>query len=257
MDWLAVCRVGCCCFSQVLDDSNKNDHEWVFLPGAKGSMLIPRSAPLIQPLPGLDRSFFRLRTLVSRMIRHLGWLGLMLAVCVPLSGCKETSTADLDFRAGVAYLKDTSNPYSGPIKDYFKKPDGSNGKLMQEGFYNRGLKHDVWTSYKWNGEKTVTKFEAGLEEGVSEEFYPEGSIKRQVGYSKGKLNGFTSDYDTKGKVGRQIYYTNGFITHPPNPRKTESKGEEGGEEAHEQTSIEEKLYGKRKKTMMDYIKEMF
>ncbi len=220
-------------------------------------MHIPSSASPIQPVFALDHLLFHLKSVSSRMIRRLGWAGLLLAVSIPLSGCKETSTSDLDFRGGVAYVKDTTKPYSGPIKDYYKKPDGSPGKLLQEGFYNRGLKHDVWTSYKWNGEKTVTKFDAGLEEGVSEEFYPEGTIKRQVGYSKGKLNGFTSDFDTKGKVGRQIYYTNGFISHPPNPRKSESKGEEGGEEGHhEQTSIEEKLYGKRKKTMMDYIKEM-
>ncbi|MBF0421975.1 MAG: hypothetical protein HQL73_03175 [Magnetococcales bacterium] len=214
--------------------------------------------PAIDPSPSRGDQTLAATPWPVTALQSWSWLLIMVCGVLLLSGCKEITSSDLEIRSGVAYLKDGTTPYSGPIKDYYKNQDGSNGKLLQEGSYNRGLKHDVWTTYKWNGEKSVVKFEAGLEEGSAEEYYPDGAIKRQVGYSKGKLNGFSSEYDTKGKVGRQIYYTNGFISHPPSPRKGESKSEEGGAvEESGPTTIEEKLYGKRKKSMMEYIKEMF
>ncbi|HIJ83693.1 MAG: hypothetical protein HW380_2838 [Magnetococcales bacterium] len=193
------------------------------------------------------------RTVAST--RLLANLLLVLMLALTLSGCKEVTTSDIEIRKGVAYIKNKTEPYSGPIKGYFKKTDGTNGKLMLEGTYSNGLKFDVWTTYGWNGEKSVVKYEAGLEEGLAEEFYLDGSLKRTIAYSKGKRNGFTSDYAPDGQVSRQLYYRKGLAGRLPSAKKSEGKG--GESEEMDPNEIEEKLYGKRQKSMLEYIIEWF
>ncbi|MBF0144854.1 MAG: hypothetical protein HQL84_01295 [Magnetococcales bacterium] len=180
---------------------------------------------------------------------------LLLIVMLPLSGCKEVTTSDLEIRKGLAYLKDGYALYSGPVKEFYKNSDGTDGKLMLEGTYSKGLKTDVWTTYGWNGEKSTVKYEEGLEEGLAEEFDTNGMVQRSINYTKGKRHGYSSEYDAKGQIINQVYYRHGFAGRPPLSRKMENKEEEAEEMSTRE--LEEKLYGKRQKSMIDYIMELF
>lgn len=188
--------------------------------------------------------------------RHLCTFTLGLFMVVFLYGCKEVAYSDIEIRKGVAYIKGDSKPYSGPIKNYYKNPDGTNGKLLLEGHYSKGLKNEVWTTYSWNGEKSVVKYLDGLEEGTAFEYYPGDAVKRSRDYHKGKLHGYSIEYDSKGFAGKQLYYANGFVAKPPIKTKGgEKEGESGGSEHLSEKELEEKIYGKREKTMMEYIGE--
>ncbi|MBF0110019.1 MAG: hypothetical protein HQL76_12675 [Magnetococcales bacterium] len=185
---------------------------------------------------------------------HLTFM-LLLFGSLFISGCKEVTTSDIEIRKGVAYLKDSFTPYSGPVKGYYQNSDGTNGKLMVEGTYVQGLKFDVWTTFGWNGEKSTVKYENGLEEGAAEQYDSNGKLLRSISYSKGKRHGYSNEYDESGKPVRQVFYRHGTIHGPPNPKKGEGKEEETVElNARE---LEEKLYGKRQKSMMEYIMEFF
>lgn len=177
---------------------------------------------------------------------------LFLMALFSLAGCgQEVTISDIDVRNGVAYLKGSFDPYSGPVKEYYKNPGDTNNKLMVEGTYSRGLKTDVWTTYGWNGEKSTVKYENGLEEGTAEEYFPDGQMKRTIAYSKGRRNGMSIDYDTKGNKLHQFYYRNGFIEPPP----TTHRGGEHKENADEETH--DTVYGKKQITIIDYIMGLF
>ncbi|MBF0134269.1 MAG: hypothetical protein HQL75_16995 [Magnetococcales bacterium] len=176
---------------------------------------------------------------------------LFLMALFSLAGCsQEVIVSDIEVRNGVAYLKGSFDPYSGPVKEYYKNPDDTNSKLMLEGTYSRGLKTDVWTTYGWNGEKSTVKYEEGLEEGTAEEFFPDGKMKRTIAYSKGRRNGMSIDYDTKGNKIHQFYYRNGFIEPPPSTRKE-------GARQKETDDTHDKMYGKKQITIIDYIMGLF
>lgn len=182
---------------------------------------------------------------------YLPRLLLFLMATLSLASCKEVTVDDIEIKKGVACLKGSLNPYSGPIKEYFKNPDGTNNKLMLEGIYSKGLKTEVWTTYGWDGEKSTVKYEAGLEEGTAEEFLPDGRIKRSIAYSKGRRNGISVDYDAKGTKLHQLFYLNGFIVPPPIPRKGEPHKEGEEVETHDEP------FGKKHITITDYIKGLF
>lgn len=182
--------------------------------------------------------------------RYRVHLLLFLMALLSLAGCKEVTVSDIEVRNGVAYLKGGFDPYSGPVKEYYKNPDDTNSKLMLEGTYSGGLKTDVWTTYGWNGEKSTVKYENGLEEGTAEEFFPDGQIKRTIEYTKGRRNGMSIDYDTKGIKINQLFYRNGFIERPP----TKSQG---GAAQKETDDTQDKMYGKKQITIIDYIMGLF
>ena len=78
---------------------------------------------------------------------------LIITALMLVVGCSkepinyETTLVERD---GVFYTKDTNKPYSGPVFSLYK-----NGQKKEEGTYKDGEKDGKWTSWFWNGQKSI------------------------------------------------------------------------------------------------------
>ena len=86
---------------------------------------------------------------------------------------------------------------TGLQKDYYE-----NGQLKITGRLNNdGLKDGVWTSYFENGQKnSESNFKAGINNGFSMIWYPNGNVRYFGDYTNGNKSGTWTFYNEEGKV---------------------------------------------------------
>jgi antitoxin component YwqK of YwqJK toxin-antitoxin module len=77
---------------------------------------------------------------------------LIITALMLVVGCsKEPINIDELVKKGdIFYTKDTNKPYSGPVFSLYK-----NGQKKEEGTYKDGEKDGKWTSWFWNGQKSI------------------------------------------------------------------------------------------------------
>ncbi len=117
--------------------------------------------------------------------------------------------------------------YAGDKKEgtaYIYFPDG---QIKQTYKYNTGKKEglskeydkdgNLITLYEYNNDFLISrerinrKDNKGLKQGEWKEFYPGGTIKREMTYRDDQLHGYYKEYDTKGRLVLTMLYDNGAI----------------------------------------------
>lgn len=179
---------------------------------------------------------------------------------VALTGCqKEVVMEDLVTRNGVAYVKGSRIPFTGPIKSYYDedaldKPIEER-RVYQEGIYLNGRKTDKWITYKWDGGRIETPYVNGVKEGVEKTFYNTGEPKREQRFFDGHPNGNDVHFSKDNVRTLQIFYRHGHPGAPPPNRKAEMKMEE--EEKAAAKKRDERLFGVRQKSWMEHVMDLF
>jgi len=128
------------------------------------------------------------------------------------------------------YLKNNSNTYSGPFRDYYL-----NGKLQGKGILHNGRLKGKRIIYHLNGNVSdELEYENGLSNGLEKRYYEDGTLKqegvikreKEVGSWKayhpngqlknitpfnenGKINGKTITYYSTGEIKSSYEYENG------------------------------------------------
>lgn len=183
---------------------------------------------------------------------------LTFLIAVTLMGCdKEITMVDLETRYGRAYIKGGKVPFNGPIKAYYDPDaeDKDSRKLYREGFYVDGFKDDKWITYKWSGARVETPYTSGVKEGVEKTFYSTGEPKREQRFFDGRPNGNDVHFNRQKEITLQLFYRHGVVGAPPPNRKAEIKIAEAEALAVEKRN--ERLFGKRQKTWMEHVMDMF
>lgn len=117
--------------------------------------------------------------------------------------------------------------YAGDRKEgtaYIYFPDG---KIKQTFTYNAGKKEGLSKEYDQNGniitlyeynndflisrERINRRGEEGLKQGEWKEFYPEGTIRKEMTYRDDRLHGYYKEYDKRGMLVLTMLYDNGAI----------------------------------------------
>lgn len=82
------------------------------------------------------------------------------------------------------------------LKDDWQPP-----QVVSEGNYLNGYKTGVWTTYDRSGQKRVDEsFEAGVRNGQSIIYYPDGKPLMQITWTKGRIDGPAKTFYPDGKV---------------------------------------------------------
>ena len=131
---------------------------------------------------------------------------------------------------GTWYLKNNTNPYSGPFRDYYL-----NGKLQGQGILHNGRLKGKRIIYHLNGNiSDEMEYENGFSNGMEKSYYEDGTLKQEgiiknetkIGDWKayhpngqlknitpfnnnGKINGKSITYYSTGKVKSSYEYENG------------------------------------------------
>ncbi|MFC6199395.1 toxin-antitoxin system YwqK family antitoxin [Ponticaulis profundi] len=164
---------------------------------------------------------------------------LLALISMPLclSGCAkatDTDKSDLIFRDGVAYPKDSAEPFTGTMIDFH--PNGqlkqksefesgvnsgsslvyyANGRLETEFQYINGKQDGVQKQYFPNGQlESVYRVQNGEHEGLSESFYENGSIQSRINFSNGVWNGTFEKFYENGSLEASGTFANGSTIEP-------------------------------------------
>ncbi|MBF0311436.1 MAG: hypothetical protein HQL56_18125 [Magnetococcales bacterium] len=124
---------------------------------------------------------------------------LLLISVLMLAGCSEVELSKLDIRNGVAYMKGTSDRFSGKVVAFYEK-SGLDGKrrIHQQGGFHNGLKDGTWSTYLWNGDSSQTEYEEGVR--VSTTWYDHRNTRRMLQvYKRGQPDGPPMVWDQNGK----------------------------------------------------------
>jgi hypothetical protein len=186
------------------------------------------------------------------------FLALLLFLGLSLSGCNEEITLiNLETRYGVTYIKGSKTPFTGPIVGYYDKEleDKEKRKIYKEGIYVNGYKDDKWFTYKWNGVRIETPYKSGRIEGIQKTFYSTGEPKREQRFFDGKPHGNDIHFSKDNVRTLQIFYRHGVPGAPPPSRKAEIKMEE--EEIIAAQKRDDRLFGKRQKSWIEHVIDMF
>ncbi len=130
---------------------------------------------------------------------------------------------------GTWYLKNNSQPYSGPFIDYYlngkKQGEGIlfngrlkgkrqmyyfNGALSDEIEYVNGISHGTERRYYEDG--TLMQkgdFKHGKEIGTWEMYHPNGQLKQRTNFVNGKMDGESISYYSTGEIKGKNVYKNG------------------------------------------------
>ena len=124
---------------------------------------------------------------------HAGWFD------------SSVSSDEIINQNGLAYLKKSSEIYSGTVEDKYE-----NGQTSFKGEYKKGLKVDEFQTFFINGQlKKSINYVKGIEDGEVLEFYEDGSIKTSYIMKNGKISdGLFKVFDNKGFVEKLEYYLN-------------------------------------------------
>ncbi|MBF0455083.1 MAG: hypothetical protein HQL72_09765 [Magnetococcales bacterium] len=181
----------------------------------------------------------------------------LFLVSLMVTGCKEITMEDLETRHGVTYVKGSKTPFTGMVKSYYssESDDPEDRKVFREGSYLEGYKNDKWMTYKWDGGRIETPYKSGRIEGIVKTFYSTGEPKREQRFFDGKPHGNDIHFSKDNVRTLQIFYRHGVPGAPPPSRKAEIKMEE--EEIEAAQKRDERLFGKRNKSWMEHVLEMF
>lgn len=101
---------------------------------------------------------------------------------------------------------DSGDVQEGDWKEYFM-----NGKLKDEGKYDKGLKVGEWKYYFSDGKKFESgKYANGKQTGPWMWYYDDGNIRRESNFSKGQEDGDFIEYNDSGKVITKGQYDDGL-----------------------------------------------
>jgi antitoxin component YwqK of YwqJK toxin-antitoxin module len=133
----------------------------------------------------------------------------------PIEIKKIPTTALMERKDGVWYLKNATTPYSGKIIDYFL-----NGRIQGEGILKNGVLDGIRSAYYENGNKEfIRNYVNGIANGYSEEYFIDGKLKQKGNFRDGKDDGIWIEYYSTGAIKRQAT----FINLVPDMSKDEKK----------------------------------
>lgn len=94
---------------------------------------------------------------------------------------------------------------SGDFKAWYES-----GKIMEEGRYENGRKHGLWTRWYENGRKAAQgRYAAGAEEGRFEFWAPSGALTQIATFEAGRYHGVVATYDERGAPIEELDYAHG------------------------------------------------
>lgn len=128
-----------------------------------------------------------------------------LLVCLPIMSFGQSV---------VAGLHDTHNQLVGglPHGNWFliSKTIDNDTIIMKKTVYDMGYKlSDTIYDIKANKLIQTINYKDGLENGTSNEYWPNGQLRGEVSYNRGVVNGIVKSYSTNGELLTQLLFVNG------------------------------------------------
>jgi len=111
----------------------------------------------------------------------------------------------LETRDSIAYLKKSTEPYTGQCYGYYE-----NGQKGLRGSYVNGVRDGVWEYWYSNGQKKVEgKYKNGLKEGQWLYWYPGGQLRIKAFYKDNEMDGTNIWYYENGQKKKEAVFRNG------------------------------------------------
>jgi antitoxin component YwqK of YwqJK toxin-antitoxin module len=95
-----------------------------------------------------------------------------------------------------------------PVQGKARIIDGRTTQYIDATF-NDGIPHGSWKTYRYNKLAEEFNYDKGLLDGVSKEYYSDGTVKAIRNYVNGKPHGKFIDYNAKGNVEREMNFKDG------------------------------------------------
>lgn len=101
------------------------------------------------------------------------------------------------------------------------------GKISLQITYMKGKKEGIRRTYR-EDEVIEENFSNDIKQGLTINYYPDGTIKRSVNFENGLENGFAREYDSHGTIVTLIEYRRGFIVDRENINRRDKNGMKQG-----------------------------
>lgn len=128
-------------------------------------------------------------------------------LCLAVVGCTDLNPKNLDqlILENEVYLdRETMDPYSGPVREYFS---GTENSLRRKGSLVDGRWNGSYELYYENGQiKFKNTYDEGVWDGLAEEYYRDGQLRRRENYKNNALDGLAEEYFEDGQLRRRENY---------------------------------------------------
>lgn len=101
------------------------------------------------------------------------------------------------------------------------------GKISLQITYLKGKKEGIRRTYR-EDEVIEENFSNDIKQGLTINYYPDGTIKRSVNFENGLENGFAREYATDGTIVTLIEYRRGFVVDRENINRHDKSGMKQG-----------------------------
>jgi antitoxin component YwqK of YwqJK toxin-antitoxin module len=121
----------------------------------------------------------------------------------------------MERRSGKWHLKGSSTPYSGQFIDYY-----FNGRKQGDGVFKAGVLEGLSTVYNPDGTTSYYEYYVGgIKNGESKEYFQDGRLHQEGAYKNGKEDGLWKEWYSTGQLKRQTEFKDGEVL----PTKAEEK----------------------------------
>lgn len=165
-----------------------------------------------------------------RGVNILVVLGLLLLTACSGDG-SGVSSADLEMKKGLYYLKGSKFAFSGTVVDYFPtKNRREKRRIYRTGRISGGRKDGDWVTYAWGGGALTEPYDRGRLNGNVERTHDNGQLIQRTTYVNNRRHGPDIRWDWKGDRISHNHYRNGSQVRPPRKGKktTKSSDNTGG-----------------------------
>lgn len=135
-------------------------------------------------------------------------IGICIAVCLAALcgyGYKKIDARDLDFRDGVAYIKGTSEPYTGKIMALW-----AGAKIRREASFVKGKLNGTEIFWFKNGKREFEKnWDNGIAHGRFLMWFEDGKKRAVANYKYGKPHGVWTYWYDNGNIKSEEHFNNG------------------------------------------------